>query len=287
METPNKEYIRFDWAMKRLLRDKANFQVLEGLLTALLGTKVRILNILESSSNRLTAHDKSNTVDVKAENEKGEIFVVEVQNLFQMDFLKRSLYGASRAVTEQVSIGEDFRKIKKVYAVAIAYFDLGVGKDYLFHGTTHLVGVHTGEELGVSLDERDAYDSDVASDAFPEYWVLRVNEFDKFARTPLDEWMQYLKTGYIDDNTKDSGLIRAKEVLTFDAMSKDEQAEYRVYVNDLACQRDSINKAHNDGKAEGKLEEKLEIARNMKVKGYPTDVIADITTLTPEEIDKL
>jgi hypothetical protein len=35
-------YIRFDWAMKRLLRDKANFAVLEGLITTLLGEKVTL-----------------------------------------------------------------------------------------------------------------------------------------------------------------------------------------------------------------------------------------------------
>ena len=41
-------YIRFDWAMKRLLRNKANFAVLEGFLTTLLNEKIVIQKLLES-----------------------------------------------------------------------------------------------------------------------------------------------------------------------------------------------------------------------------------------------
>ena len=62
----NNDFIRFDWAIKRILRDKANAGVLEGLLTVLLGDKIVITEILESSSNRDSKEDKSNRVDVKA-----------------------------------------------------------------------------------------------------------------------------------------------------------------------------------------------------------------------------
>ena len=71
MEEQNK-YIRFDWAMKRLLRDKANFSVLEGLLTTLLNEKITINKLLESESNQEDEYDKQNRVDLLAENDKGE-----------------------------------------------------------------------------------------------------------------------------------------------------------------------------------------------------------------------
>ena len=67
--------VRFDWAIKRLLRQKANFGVLEGFLTVLLGEKVTILEILESESNQLYVDDKFNRVDIKAKNSKGEIII--------------------------------------------------------------------------------------------------------------------------------------------------------------------------------------------------------------------
>ena len=83
METMDR-YIRFDWAIKRLLRQKANFGVLEGLLTVLLNEEVKIVEILESESNQLTADDKFNRVDIKAKNSKGEIIIVEIQNTREM-----------------------------------------------------------------------------------------------------------------------------------------------------------------------------------------------------------
>lgn len=73
-------YIRFDWAIKRLLRQKANFGVLEGFLTVFLKEKVTIMEILESESNQLTADDKFNRVDIKARNSKDEIIIIEIQN---------------------------------------------------------------------------------------------------------------------------------------------------------------------------------------------------------------
>ena len=51
------QIIRFDWAMKRLLRNKANFSVLEGLLTTLLGEKIIIRRLLESESNQEDEYD--------------------------------------------------------------------------------------------------------------------------------------------------------------------------------------------------------------------------------------
>ena len=66
--------------MKRLLRDKANFSVLEGLLTTLLNEKITINKLLESESNQEDEYDKQNRVDLLAENDKGELFIIEVQN---------------------------------------------------------------------------------------------------------------------------------------------------------------------------------------------------------------
>ena len=72
---------------------KANFGVLEGFLTVLLGEKVTILEILESESNQLYVDDKFNRVDIKAKNSKGEIIIVEVQNTRELYYLERILYG--------------------------------------------------------------------------------------------------------------------------------------------------------------------------------------------------
>ncbi|MBM6962196.1 PD-(D/E)XK nuclease family transposase, partial [Bacteroides caecigallinarum] len=85
-------YIRFDWAMKRLLRDKANFQVLEGLLTTLLNEKITIKNLLESESNQEEEYDKYNRVDMLAENSKGNLILIEVQNNNEYAYFQRMLF---------------------------------------------------------------------------------------------------------------------------------------------------------------------------------------------------
>ena len=75
----SKAYIRFDWAMKHMLREKSNFEILEGLISVLIGDEVRIEEILESESNQDSDLDKFNRVDIKAKNSKGHIIIVELQ----------------------------------------------------------------------------------------------------------------------------------------------------------------------------------------------------------------
>ncbi|MBF0135533.1 MAG: PD-(D/E)XK nuclease family transposase, partial [Magnetococcales bacterium] len=60
-----RKFISFDWALKRLLRHKANFEILEGFLSELLMEDVHILEILESESNKENRDDKYNRVDMK------------------------------------------------------------------------------------------------------------------------------------------------------------------------------------------------------------------------------
>ena len=100
------KYIRFDWASKRLLRQKANFSVLEGFLTVLLNEKVTILEILESEGNQQFAEDKFNWVDIKARNSKDEIIIVEIQNTRELYYLERILYGVAKAITEHIDLGK-------------------------------------------------------------------------------------------------------------------------------------------------------------------------------------
>ena len=120
-------YIRFDWAMKRMLRNKANFGVLEGLLTTLLEEKITIRHMLESGSNQEEEYDKYNRVDMLAENSKGELILVEVQNNNEFAYFQRMLFGTSKLVTEYIKRGEGYQNVRKIYSVNIVYFSLGHG----------------------------------------------------------------------------------------------------------------------------------------------------------------
>ncbi|MDR0892484.1 MAG: PD-(D/E)XK nuclease family transposase [Mediterranea sp.] len=234
------DYIRFDWAIKRLLRQKANFGILEGLLTVLLDEPVHIVEILESESNQDAADDKFNRVDIKAKNHKGEIIIVEIQNTRELAYMERILYGVSKAITEHIHLGQSYEEIKKVYSISVLYFDIGGGTDYLYHGQTSFIGVHTGERLEVTTKQRDAIVPKAAEDIFPEYYLIRVNEFNKVAVTPLEEWISYLKTGEIPNDATAPGLAEAREKMRYYDMSPEEQHAYFEHLNAIMIQNDVV-----------------------------------------------
>ena len=251
-------YIRFDWAVKRLLRQKANFGVLEGFLTVLLGEKVKIIELLESESNQMAIDDKFNRVDIKAKDSKGEIIIVEIQNTRELYYLERILYGVAKAITEHISLGNRYCEVKKIYSISILYFDIGKGNDYLYHGQNSFTGVHTGDRLEVTTREKDVIVHKLPAEIFPEYFLIRVNEFNKVAVTPLEEWIEYLKTGIIRSDTKAPGLEEAREKLAYFNMSKEERYAYDEHINAMMIQNDVLDGAKLEGRIEGRMEGRIE-----------------------------
>ena len=292
-------YIRFDWAAKRLLRDKANFAVLEGLLTVLIGEKFTIVEILESESNQAAIDDKFNRVDIKAKNDKGEIIIVEIQLTRELYYLERILYGVAKAITEHISLGKRYSEVKKIYSISILYFDLGKGSDYLYHGQSSFIGVHTGDKLLVNQKEKNVIITKAPEEIFPEYFLIRVNEFNQIATTPIEEWIQFLKDGTIKPETQTPGLKEAREKLRYYDMTPKERLAYDEYINVIMIQNDVLSTAKAEGLAEGKAEGlaegkaegiikgKADVALAMKRKGMDIASIADCTGLDTDFIISL
>ena len=260
-------YVRFDWAAKRLLRQKSNFVVLEGFLSTLLNENIKIERMLESEGNQEAFDDKFNRVDMLAENGKGELVIIEIQNNRELDYFHRMLYGVSKAVTEYISRGEPFANVKKIYSIHIVYFDLGQGNDYVYHGRTEFRGVHTHDVLKLSKHQQRQFIHQDAGDLFPEYYVLRVDEFDKKALTPLDEWIAFLKTGDIPDSARAKGLPEARERLLFDRMSKSEQKAYDYHFEAVRYQRSMLQSSMIEGRIEGRLEGQAEGREEGRMEG--------------------
>ena len=246
------KYIRFDWAMKRMLRDKANYAVLEGLLTTLFKEKITINRLLESESNQEDEFDKYNRVDILAENSKGELFIIEVQNNDEYAYFQRMLFGVSKLVTEYINRGEGYQNIRKIYSVNIVYFDLGQGKDYLYHGKTEFLGVNTGEILNLSPFQRQKFKVDVVSELYPEYFILKVNDFKGEPNTPLEEWIYYLSTGDITNESTAPGLNEARKKLELALMSKDELSAYYRHLDNTVILKDNIYTSRGEGMLEGR-----------------------------------
>ena len=292
-----KSYIRFDWAMKRLLRDKANFAVLEGLITTLLGEKMTIQKLLESESNQEDEDDKYNRVDILAENDKGEIFIIEIQNNNEYAYFQRMLFGTSKLVTEYINRGQGYDKIRKIYSINIVYFNLGNGTDVVYHGKTEFRGIHNNELLSLSPFQQQKFE---VSDLYPEYYILKVNDFNRWSKVPLEQWIYFLNTGEIPEDADAPGLKEAREKLELDRMSKSELTAYYRHLDNVVILRDNIitarGEGHLEGREEGRAEgraegimegiakEKLENARKMKELNLPIETICQITGLSEEEI---
>ena len=295
MEDLVNKYIRFDWAMKRLLRDKANFGVLEGFLTTLLNEEIKINKLLESESNQEDEFDKQNRVDLLAENDKGELFLVEVQNNSEYAYFQRMLFGTSKLVTEYINRGKGYGFIRKIYSVNIVYFNLGNGTDVVYHGKTEFRGIHNGELLNLSPFQKQKFNVDAVSDLYPEYYILKVNDFNKWSKVPLEQWIYFLNTGNIPADATAPGLSEAREKLQLVRMSKAELNAYYHHLDNVVILRDNIVTARGEGRLEGRAEginigteqTKTDIARQMKSDGMSVSTIMKYTGLTEEEIGKL
>ena len=107
------QLVRFDWALKKLLRNKANFEILEGFLSELLKLDVKIEKILESESNKEAGDDKHNRVDLLTEIGSCELVLIELQVEGQFDYFHRMLYGSSKLITDYMTAGFAYKRSKE------------------------------------------------------------------------------------------------------------------------------------------------------------------------------
>ena len=287
----DKTFISFDWALKRLLRDKANFDVLEGFISTLLEKPVKIRRLLESESNKDRDDAKMNRVDLLAEDDKGELLLVEVQGESEYAYFQRILFGASKLVTEYIDSGSNYDNVKKVYSINIVYFDLGQGKDFIYRGKTEFRGAHYNDVLKLSSFQQQKFGVEEVYKLFPEYIILKVNDFNRWSKVPLEQWAYFLANTEIPEDANAPGLQEAREKLQFERMSREEQVAYRRYIDDRVILADQIvtarGEAKLEGRAEGRAEGILTTARNMKEKGFDTITISEITGLKEDEIANL
>ena len=291
-----RKLITFDWAIKRLLRSKANFGILEGFLSELLKEDITILDVLESESNKDYRVDKFNRVDLKVRNSKQEIVIIEIQYDREYDYLQRIFYGVSKAAIEHLEENQSYAKITKVISINILYFDLGSGSDYIYKGTTRFVGLHNHDLLELSEKQKQLFKKDSIETLYPEYYLIKINRFNDIAKDTLDEWIYFLKNEEIKPNFTAKGLKEAEEKLSIMKLPEEEQKAYQYYKEDLHYQAsmfessfvDGYSDGYSEGKAEGKAEGINETTKNIVLnlakEGTAIDIIAKVTGLPESEI---
>jgi len=283
----SRKLVSFDWAMKKILRQKANFGILEGFLSELFKFDVQIEEILESEANQETKDDKFNRVDLLAKNENGELILIEVQYNDEIDYFQRILYGTSKLITEYISKGKGYTKVKKVYSVNIVYFEIGQGDDYVYYGKTEFIGLHNNDKLIPSDDQKDKFSINAISDIYPQYYILRVNQFNDIAKNSLDEWIYFLKNEEIKTDFKAKGLSEAKEVLRVLKLDEVERAKYERREENKRYKESLFYTAEIKGEKRGMEKREIEIAKNLLLAKVDIEIIIQTTGLSREEIKSL
>ncbi|MCI5161358.1 MAG: Rpn family recombination-promoting nuclease/putative transposase [Candidatus Electrothrix sp. AX5] len=286
-----RQYVSFDWAIKRLLRSKANFGVLAGFLSELLKENITILEVLESESNKDFKKHKQNIVDLKVKNSKDEIVIIEVQYDRDYSFFHRILWGTSRVVTEHLHEGDDYLRVHKVISVNLIYFDLGEGEDYIYHGSTSFRGIHKNDVLQLRANEKKDVDKDSVQEVFPEYYLIKINRFDDLAKDTLDEWIYFLKNEEIKPEFTAQGLQEAGRILAYTKLKEEDQIDYNNYIDNRRRRDSELRTKFSEGLEEG-LEKglekgKRETALSMKKEGIPAELIQKCTKLPLDEIKEL
>ncbi len=285
------KHIRFDWAAKKMLRDKANFGILEGFLSELLKDNIKIDSILESETNKETSDDKFNRVDLLVRNSKKELIIIEIQNTRELDYLFRLLFITSKAVTENIKEGSPYSAVIKVITISVLYFDLGQGNDYIYRGTTNFVGLHSNDQLQLSEGQKKLFQKQKVEQIFPEHYLIRISQFDEnkisLTKDKFDEWVYFLKTSEIKDNFTAQGIDEARKKLAVMNMPNDEQKAYQQFLDKISTEASVAETLKFEAEQKVRKDEKMQIAKEFKKDGIPDEIIAKNTGLTIDEVKNI
>jgi predicted transposase/invertase (TIGR01784 family) len=291
--------VSFDWALKKLLRQKANYAILEGFLSELLRFDVTIQNILDGESNKDAQETKLNRVDILAQDNEKRLYIIELQYSHELEYFHRMLFAISKSTVEYLPEGFDYSQIRKVYHINLLYFQLGQGSDYVYHGTTRFIGIHLGDELQLSPLQKEKFFVKEVFNIFPEYYVIKINNFNDIAKDTLDEWIYFFKNTALPEKYSARGLQLIEKALNVNNLPAPERSAYEAHQKSMESEKNVLNTAKLEGIAEGKAEGRAEgraegekmgvekVACQMLKDGLSVETISKYTGLAPEIIQSL
>jgi len=203
------------------------------------------------------AGEKSSIIDVRATDEKGTTFIVEMQIAEPDGFDKRVLYYSSKDYAAQINSGDDYPLLRPVYFIGILNFNFFMGSVYL---SSHLVIDEATEEC-----------------AFKDlkFRFLELNKFNKKAhelKAIIDKWAYFIKNAeeleIMPENVDDVGLKEAYEEAAQHNWSRE---AYDAYI--YSGMRDQDEKGRLTKAVENN---RNEIIMSMNEEGMPINVIAKI-----------
>jgi predicted transposase/invertase (TIGR01784 family) len=296
-----RKLISFDFAIKYLLRDKGNDDIIEAFISALLtdqGYKpVKILALLDTESNQEEYAQKKSLADLIVADTDHTKYLIEIERQVTKSFIHKSCFNASRLIVDQLGPAADCLAIKKVFYISLLYFPLGHGT--IYHGKTIVRETDTKEKLSFHIEDKEwniAYD---VIDISPEYIFIAVPQFDDHLEKEIDEWLYMMKYGEVRADFQSPSMQKVANRLNILNMSQGARNEYLKYNKEIATYKDAIGTAKEAGIAEGVeigmqqgmqkgiQQKKLDIATSMLKKGFAIKLIQEVTNLSQETIEEL
>jgi predicted transposase/invertase (TIGR01784 family) len=289
-----------DAGFKRIFGQEENKSLLINFLNGLLVGEQTVVDVTYMDKEMVgdTDQSRSTIYDILCKSDKGEFFIVEMQNQSHPNFLKRMLYYASKAIAKQGKKGRKWEyDIKAVYCVAFMNFnDLDIGEDAVVRAS--ICDTKTGKQLTNVL----------------RFFFIQLSRFNKGPEecdSLLDKWIYVFKDMEVLESLPKEFQCEAfeklKEVSDVSKLSEEERAKYehtlRAYRDTLWIINGKLQQGWTKGMAEGMEKglakglakgreegarsRNIENARKMKAKSFSYDDISDITGLSIEEIEKL
>ena len=273
-----------DVGFKRIFGQEINKDLLIDFLNALLEDEKRVKDItfLDKEQIPLYEEDRMLIYDIYCTDQSGEQFIVEMQNRGQIHFRERALYYLSQAISRQGEKGLDWRfDLKAVYGVFFMNFRL--------EGLTHKL------RTDIVLADKDTHK--LFSDKM-RYIFLELPSFNKEeneCQNDFERWIYVLKNmetlQRLPFKARNAVFQKLEQIVDIAALSKEDRVKYdesiKVYRDRLAVTAYAEEKGRAEGRAEGEREKQMEIARNLKQMGLPTETIAQATGLTADAIEAL
>ena len=285
-----KSLISFDYAIKYLLKDKGDYEIVEGFISALLMSEgykpVKIKALLDGESNKESRYLKRSIADVIVEDAQGNNYIVEIDRAYTDLFLNKAVFNTSRLIVDNLGTNQDYLQIKKVFHINLLYFPFKNTKSPLHHGKVIFHEIDNAHPVDVHLIDRGMHIFD-AHNIFPEYFIVSIPLFDDVIKEEIDEWLYLIKYSEVKEDFKSPYMQKVAQRLSILKMTNQEREVYDTYVMDSMKGRDYIISAEARGEARGEAKGVEKTALNMLKQKIDDKLIASVTGFSLEEIAKL
>lgn len=285
-----KPLISFDFAIKYLLKNKGDYDIIEGFISALFASQgyppIKINALLDTESNKEGLEMKKSITDLVVEDGQGNKYIVEIERAYTPNFMHKACFNSSRLVVDGIYGNQDYTTIKKIFHISLLYFSTKEMQKPVYHGKTIVHEVDTKHPVDVSIANEGLVIFNTPN-VFPEYFFISVPMFDDVINTEIDEWLYVMKHSEIKQGFKSPYMAKVAERLSVIKMSNEERNEYIYYQKQSVYSQDILNAARAEGEAKGEAEGIKKTALNMLKQELDNKLISSVTGLSLEEILKL